>query len=245
MCEKVRVNTLPDFENVLDIYYVDKFGNVFSNDYELKKVLNTTHYYYVRLKEKNRRYWKMAFNHRLVGLAFVSGRNAERDEIDHIDGNKHNNYYKNLRWVTRKENMANPITRQRMYDSCENRCVKCYVYDYMLKFVGEFRSILEVQKTLGIKTIKHVNVRVGEYYILEKPDLSLVLEINRKQKIRTIVVTNIETHEKYYFYCCSAAADFFEHRINITDAIQKNWTVKGKYKIRALNYKKLIDMLDL
>ena len=38
---------------------------------------------------------------------------------------------------------------------------------------------------------------------------------------------------------------FFDNKVNITQAIQKNWTVRGKYKVRILNYKKLIGMLDL
>lgn len=244
MCEKVRVSTLPNFENVLDIYYVDKYGNIFSNEIELKNSLNTSGYYYVKLKEKNKRHWKMAFNHRLVGLAFVEGRTQELNEIDHIDGNKKNNRWDNLQWTDHKGNVNNPITKQRQKDGIKSR-IKCYVYDYRLNFIGVFDSILETQNMLNISCIKHVNVRVSEYYILSEPDLSLILDINRKQKIRSVVVTDIYTHEKKYFHCTSSAADFFDNKVNITDAIQKNWTVKGRYKIRALNYKKLIGMLDL
>lgn len=244
MCEKIKVNTLPGFENVLDTYYVDKFGNVFSNEIEMKTALNTSGYYYIKLKEKNKRHWKMAFCHRLVALAFVDGRTNELNEVDHIDGNKKNNCYYNLRWTDRKGNMQNPITMQKMKDGIKSR-IKCYVYDYRLNFVGAFDSIADTQNYLGIKCIKHANVRIAEYYILSEPDLSLVLDINRKQRIRSIVITDIYTHEKYYFHCTSSAANFFENKVNITDAIQKNWTVRGRYKIRALNYKKLIDMLDL
>ena len=41
------------------------------------------------------------------------------------------------------------------------------------------------------------------------------------------------------------ARRFFDNKVNITQAIQHNWTVRGKYKVRNLNYKKLIGMLDL
>lgn len=44
--------------------------------------------------------------HTLVAAAFI-GPKPEGKEVDHIDKNKENNYYKNLRYVTRKENMAN------------------------------------------------------------------------------------------------------------------------------------------
>lgn len=50
--------------------------------------------------------------HRLVALAFIS-RVEGKNCIDHIDGNPSNNRVENLRWCTHKENMNNPITRER------------------------------------------------------------------------------------------------------------------------------------
>jgi hypothetical protein len=47
---------------------------------------------------------------RLVAMAFIP--NPEnKPEIDHIDTNPLNNMVENLRWVTHKENMNNPLTR--------------------------------------------------------------------------------------------------------------------------------------
>lgn len=42
--------------------------------------------------------------HILVALLFVNGRTPERKFVNHIDEDKKNPYYKNLEWVTSKEN---------------------------------------------------------------------------------------------------------------------------------------------
>lgn len=42
-------------------------------------------------------------------------------EIDHIDGNRLNNHPSNLRWVDRRTNLNNPITRKRLSASKINR----------------------------------------------------------------------------------------------------------------------------
>lgn len=243
MYERKKVSTLSkEYEQVLDIYEVDKYGNVYGNNgIELTQSYNSTGYKQVALKLKNKRRWKKCFVHRLVGYAFVKGNTEQRNEIDHIDGNKINNKYTNLRWVTRKENMKSDITVCNMWGMNGK---KCFVYDFLLNFIGAFDSIKDAEKETGV-TIKGINIRTKEYYILEDTDLSKVLKINRKQKIQSIVITDIETHEKKYFYSNREARRFFDGKVNITQAIQKNWTVRGKYKVRILNYKKLIGMLDL
>jgi hypothetical protein len=44
--------------------------------------------------------------HRLVAIAFVPNPD-NLPEVDHIDGNKHNNVWTNLRWVTRGQQLLN------------------------------------------------------------------------------------------------------------------------------------------
>lgn len=243
MYERIKVSTLEGYEQVLDIYEIDKFGNVYGNNgMNLKQTNNSSGYKQVSLKEKNKRRWKKCFVHRLVGIAFVKGRTKEKNEIDHIDTNKTNNKYYNLRWCSHKGNMANEKTKEKMWLGIKGK--RCYVYDYLLNYIGVFDSLLDAQKEIN-EEIKALNIRTKHYYILEKPDLNLILKINRKQRITSVVITNIETKEKLYFHSNREARRFFDNRINITQAIQKNWTVKGKYKVRNINYKKLIGMLDL
>lgn len=243
MYERKRVNTLAqEYEQVLDIYEVDRYGCVYGSDgIELKQSYNSSGYKQVSLKIKNKRRWKKCFVHRLVGYGFVDGYSETNNIIDHKDTNKTNNIYTNLRWTTQKGNMNNEITRYNIWGINGTRC---YVYDYLLNFIGVFDSMSDAEKEVD-HTIKGINIRVGEYYILEKPDLNLVLKINKKQKLQSIVITDIFTHEKFYFYSNREARRFFDNKVNITQAIQKNWTVRGRYKVRNLNYKKLIGMLDL
>lgn len=242
MYERTKVNTLEGYEDVLDIYYVDKYGNVFgSNGMQLTARNNGRGYLQVGLKVKNKRRWKMAYVHRLVAIAYVPGRTEKYNEVDHIDTNRSNNKWYNLRWIDHVGNMNNENTKYNMWGM--NGKI-CYVYDYLLNYIGAFNSLDEAGKAIG-HDIKCVNVRVSEYYILDKPDLSIVLKINKKQRLTSVVITDIETKEKHYFYSNREARRFFDNKVNITQAIQKNWTVRGKYKIRNLNYKKLIGMLDL
>ena len=53
--------------------------------------------------------------HRMVAMAFLEvERTEERNEVDHINGNKSDNSVDNLRWCTHKENMNNPVTLRKI-----------------------------------------------------------------------------------------------------------------------------------
>lgn len=65
--------------------------------------------------------------HRLIAQAFIP--NTENlKEIDHIDGDRGNFNISNLRWCTRKDNMNNIITKERMSISKKGRKLeKCAI----------------------------------------------------------------------------------------------------------------------
>ncbi len=98
-------------------YQVSTFGNVKSMNYAnlnrpqvLKPSKTTRGYSFVNLYANGvKRPW---FVHVLVATAFLHRPDGKR-EVDHIDGDPQNNDVHNLRWVTHRENLNNPISLER------------------------------------------------------------------------------------------------------------------------------------
>lgn len=87
-------------------YYASDFGKVYKLKgdgvyKEIKPFYRKTGYGVVKLKTKKG--FKNFYIHRCVCLAFKEN-NEDKPEVNHIDGNKQNNYIDNLEWCTRKEN---------------------------------------------------------------------------------------------------------------------------------------------
>ena len=85
-------------------YDVTEDGQVWSRRKQrfMKLSEHRCRYLFVQLVDDN----GVAHNryiHRLVASMFIPTNDLSL-QIDHIDGNKHNNHYTNLRWVTNREN---------------------------------------------------------------------------------------------------------------------------------------------
>lgn len=129
-------------------YEVSKYGEVRSKEYEefingkhvhrypkvLSKHLNSDGYYTVKLRDN-----KQHPVHRLVADAFIENP-TNLPEIDHIDADRKNNTYTNLRFVTHQENIRHTI-------ELGNR------------LVGNTRS-----KNYNSKPVKLTNINNGEIF---------------------------------------------------------------------------------
>lgn len=91
-----------------------KCKNQYSKGRLLKSKINNSGYKEVRLYNPNTKSYKVITIHRLVALHFVSGY-AENLEVNHKDGNKLNNDYSNLEWVTPSYNKIHNINTTNKY----------------------------------------------------------------------------------------------------------------------------------
>lgn len=102
------------------LYMVSDYGRIMSLNYMGKgkhRILNLSampdRYIKVGLRKEGKTYYRRV--HRLVAEAFLPPPQSGQTQVNHIDGDKHNNVVHgdacNLEWCTPKQNSNNPNTK--------------------------------------------------------------------------------------------------------------------------------------
>lgn len=130
----IQICKIKGFENIRDIYYIDENGIVISyGNYGskilgekkiLKQYIKTGGYKNVALMDNNSKV-KYIRVHRIVAAAYCNNE-FDKPYVNHIDENRTNNNYKNLEWVTPKENNLHSLIK------------KIYMYDLTGKLIKKY-----------------------------------------------------------------------------------------------------------
>lgn len=107
-----------DIEGYEGLYKISKNGQVYSCKYKRLLKIKHNHGDYDVVQLYRNAVCKTLLVHRLVALAFVENP-LNKSCVDHIDTNKHNNNFDNLRWVTYKENTHNPLSFTKVKEHIE------------------------------------------------------------------------------------------------------------------------------
>lgn len=83
--------------------------------------------------------------HRLIAFDFLEN-SENKEQVNHIDGNKLNNCVNNLEWVTNQENQIHKFK----IGLGNNYTRKITQYDLEMNKIKDFNSIVEASKTLNI-----------------------------------------------------------------------------------------------
>lgn len=98
------------YPNIKDCYWVNDQGEIYNKNTGniLKQKIETDGYKRVSLMKKSGGTTYVQV-HRILMMAFYPVENMKNLQVNHIDGNKINNNFNNLEWVTPKENIHHAI----------------------------------------------------------------------------------------------------------------------------------------
>ena len=128
-------------------------------------------YLTVNLNKENK--VKRLYVHRLVAKAFIENIDNKL-EVNHIDGDKHNNKVTNLEWVTRSENLKHAWDNE-LFDREKRRNIariialnnrniyKVYRYDVKTKEIKEYEKIQDTFSEFE-RTSVYSSIKNGKQY---------------------------------------------------------------------------------
>lgn len=137
-----EIKGFEDFNNYI-IYEDGRVYSLSSNKF-LKDTYDSNDYQYINLQNNNLR--KCPKKHRIVAMAFLENKD-NKEQVNHIDGDKSNNHVSNLEWVTNKENRIHGIENSLLNSINYN----IEQYDLNGNYIKTFETAEVALKELGIK----------------------------------------------------------------------------------------------
>jgi len=89
-------------------YMVSNYGRVKNSSGHILAIRNIPNGYKMTMMSVNGQK-KYKYTHRIVARAFIGEHPGDKCFINHIGGDKSNNHFSNLEWVTRSENMFHAV----------------------------------------------------------------------------------------------------------------------------------------
>ena len=148
---------IPDFENSYSISNYGRIRNNKKNTFR-KPTLGNHGYLVISLWDKENKQRKLLTIHRLVATLFINDCN---ECVNHIDGNKLNNYYKNLEWVSLAYNTK---------------------HAYKNKLINNHRSVKIIEKKLLFRTITECVNWLKNNGFPKAKNSNIILTIQGKRK---------------------------------------------------------------
>lgn len=130
---------------------------------------------------------KRCLAHRLVAVAFIPNSDTEKNQINHIDGNKLNNCVDNLEWVSQEENQQHALKHElRAFDH-----VFCFNKDK--KLVAEYKNVTEASQAVGLsKSLifqelqKEIKTLSGGFYWSRTKEIGATKDYNSTGKAKIV-----------------------------------------------------------
>ena len=133
--------------------------------YKPMKGNKTNKYSYYRLTDINKKLKTYSISvHRLVALHFLEKpKDPEKKFVTYLDHNHENNYYKNLKWVTRKElNFLNKDNRKKKNIRSNAKLTETKVIRLKMKLKRGKIPYYKLAKEFGISHTQLKRIRRGE-----------------------------------------------------------------------------------
>ena len=138
-----------DLINYEGIYKISEKGDIMNNSEKILKTSIRSGYNALSLTKDKKS--KTINIHKLVAMTFLDPPDSEdMNNINHIDGNKFNNHFSNLEWVTSKRNCEHA----QQTGLKNNKVLPVLQFKMDDTFIREFSSITEAARETGASDAK-------------------------------------------------------------------------------------------